>query len=381
MELYLVGGAVRDFLLGRLNDDFSSELDEKAYWDKVEKDWVVVGSTPDEMLQKGYRPVGKSFPVFLHKDTQEEYALARVERKTGKGYTGFECYAGQNVTLQEDLKRRDLTINAIAAPLDYRHITFDNIIDPYHGLDDLKNKIFRHVSEAFAEDPVRILRVARLACRFNDFHVHKTTLELMKEMVQNGEVNALIPERVWQEWSRSLKEKSPWRFFEILNDCGALEVLFHEIHFSPSKKQMLEQAVKDGVDDPIKLAIEIGDIKEKSLRDLIARFRIPNEFGELALLTAQNYSLLSKDILTPEEILSLFEKTDAFRRTERFHQFLTTCNYLGRESINKERHLKLKTILSTLKGIDNQALLDQGLTGKDFAIALRKLRLEKLKIS
>ena len=208
MKIYLVGGAVRDKLLGR---------------EIKERDYVVVGATPKEMESLGYKAVGKEFPVFLHPDTQEEYALARTERKVGKGYKGFEFYADPSVTLEEDLQRRDLTINAIAED------NAGHIIDPFNGKKDLEAKIFKHVSPAFSEDPVRILRVARFAARFPDFNVHPDTNKLMKDMVKNGEVNALVPERVWKEFSRALAEPSPERFFTILKDSDALPILFNEL--------------------------------------------------------------------------------------------------------------------------------------------------------
>lgn len=208
MKIYLVGGAVRDELLGI------------PYH---EKDWVVVGATAEEMLAKGYRQVGKDFPVFLHPKTNEEYALARTERKVSKGYTGFTFNAAPEVTLEEDLQRRDLTINAIAKAED------GTIIDPFHGREDLQNKILRHVSPAFSEDPVRILRIARFAARYGDFTIAPETLALMKQMVVSGEVDALVPERVWKEWQRALSEKHPEKFFEVLAACGAMAILFPEI--------------------------------------------------------------------------------------------------------------------------------------------------------
>ena len=206
-SFYLVGGAVRDHLLGRTVKD---------------RDYVVVGASPEWMLQAGFRPVGKDFPVFLHPETQEEYALARTERKTAKGYHGFQFYTDASVTLEQDLARRDLTINAMA------QANNGELIDPYHGLGDLNNKILRHVSDAFAEDPVRILRVARFAARYAPlgFTVADETLALMRTMVQNGEVDTLVPERVWQEMEAALSEPIPTRFIEVLRDCGALAIIF-----------------------------------------------------------------------------------------------------------------------------------------------------------
>ena len=210
MEIYIVGGAVRDELLG---------LPVK------EKDWVVVGSTPEEMKTLGFQQVGKDFPVFLHPETHEEYALARTERKTGRGYTQFTCYAAPDVTLEEDLKRRDLTINAMAKTPD------GVLIDPYGGQKDLKNKLLRHTSDAFTEDPVRILRIARFAARYADlgFKVADETMPLLRKIVEMGEVDALVPERVWQEVASALCEKNPEIFFTVLKDCGALKVIFPEL--------------------------------------------------------------------------------------------------------------------------------------------------------
>lgn len=210
MKIYLVGGCVRDQLLGLKTKD---------------RDWVVVGSTPEEMLELGYRQVGKDFPVFLHPKTNEEYALARTERKTSAGYSGFSFHTAADVTLEEDLIRRDLTINAIALS------NKDELIDPFNGMDDIEAKILRHVSPAFVEDPVRILRVARFAARFAelDFNIADETQQLMAEMVNNGEVDSLVPERVWQETMHALNEKIPARYFEVLRDCGALAKLFPEI--------------------------------------------------------------------------------------------------------------------------------------------------------
>ena len=212
MKIYQVGGAVRDALLGLPVHD---------------RDWLVVGGTPEAMVAQGFTPVGRDFPVFLHPQTHEEYALARTERKSGHGYQGFTVYTSPDVTLEEDLARRDLTINAIAAPVDWTGA--EGIFDPYHGVTDLHAKVLRHVTEAFAEDPVRILRVARFAARFTDFSVAPETMALMQAMVQAGEVAHLVPERVWQEISRGLMEAQPERMFAVLRACGALAVLLPEL--------------------------------------------------------------------------------------------------------------------------------------------------------
>ena len=213
MKIYQVGGAVRDRLLQRPFHD---------------TDWVVVGATPEAMTARGFTPVGKDFPVFLHPQTHEEYALARTERKSGVGYRGFVVHTSPDVTLEEDLARRDLTINAIAAPADWTGT--GDVFDPYNGQADLQAKVLRHVTEAFREDPVRILRVARFAARFADFSVHPDTMQLMREMVEAGEADHLVPERVWQEISRGLMEAAPSRMFEVLRTCGALQVLLPELN-------------------------------------------------------------------------------------------------------------------------------------------------------
>lgn len=374
MEIYLVGGAVRDYLLAKIRHSFTNPTDESRYWAEVEKDWVVVGSTPEQMLQQGYRRVGKSFPVFLHPKTQEEYALARIERKTGKGYTGFECYAKPDVTLEDDLKRRDLTINAIAmkvANQDYAHAM---VIDPYFGMNDLNNRIFRHVSAAFSEDPVRILRVARLASRFEDFNIASETLELMRQMVEEGEVDALVPERVWQEMMRALQERAPWRFFETLEQSHAKNKLFPQVTVTP-KKEILKYAISKDATATIRFAILLSDLSPKAVEDLCQQYAIPNEFRDLAILvTTFRHYYVNIFKLSPEEILNVFERTDAFRRKERFDQFLLACSYI--EKLDAKNQKFLETVLSKMMTIDNKSLVAQGLKGNEFADALRKLRLE-----
>lgn len=392
MEIFLVGGAVRDFLLAKMHGAFKTNFDEKSYWSMVEKDWVVVGSTPDELLRMNYRQVGKHFPVFLHPETQEEYALARTERKTSKGYTGFECYALPDVTLEEDLKRRDLTINAIAMRVLQEDFSRYEIIDPYNGMQDLQNKIFRHISTAFAEDPVRILRVARLATRFGDFEVESSTQKLMQSMVNAGEVDALVPERVWQEWSRALNEKFPWRFFEILDACTAKEKLFPEVPISLPKKMALAIAAAEYASPWIRLAIQLFDVSFPTLVNLIKRYRIPKDFGDFTEMVANFYphhqGLAIEGIhfaptnsdAVATEILGLFEKTDAFRRKERFFDFLTACDYLEKNIHTKSKHKSnlLKKILSELGQINNAIIVEKGFKGEDFANELRKIRLEKI---
>src|SRR6266702_1185281 len=342
MEVYLVGGAVRDRLLGL---------------PVHERDWVVVGARPEDLEQQGYMPVGREFPVFLHPQTKEEYALARLERKVSPGYRGFTTQFAPDVTLEEDLKRRDLTINAMAqAPS-------GEISDPYGGQQDLKTRTLRHVSEAFVEDPVRILRRARFAARFADlgFSVAEETLTLMRGMVASGEVDALVPERVWQETERALGESRPDVFFQTLRDCGALAVIFPEIDAlygvpQPPKWHpevdtgvhvllAVRTAAQLGASNAVRFAALTHDLgKARTPRErwpshhgheaagvplieaLCARLKVPNAHRELALLTARHHTLVHRAAeLKPATVLTLLENCDAFRRPERFAELLLAC--------------------------------------------------------
>ena len=310
MQVYLVGGAVRDELLGRA---------------VRERDWVVVGAVPAELERLGYRAVGREFPVYLHPETQEEYALARLERKVAPGYRGFVTEHSPAVTLEEDLLRRDLTINAMARSADGR------VIDPYRGRADLQARVLRHVSPAFAEDPVRILRVARFAARFADlgFTVAPETMALMRTMVANGEIDALVGERVWRELEGAISTASPQRFFEVLRDCGALPVLLPEFGRSIDAAlamQALHRAAAAGSANPVRWASLLAGLRAADLESLCARLRVPNEHRELAVLAAR---LCEDQTRSPEQaasdpqlLLSLFEQADAFRRPERFAQWL-----------------------------------------------------------
>ncbi len=347
MRSYVVGGAVRDELLGRPVTD---------------RDHVVVGATPQQMLELGFRPVGKDFPVFLHPDTHEEYALARTERKTAPGYHGFVFHTSPDVTLEDDLVRRDLTINAMARADD------GSIVDPYNGQADLRERIFRHVSNAFAEDPVRILRLARFAARFPDFRVHDSTLALMRSMVDAGEVDALVPERVWQELSRGLMEERPSRMFDVLRDCGALARILPEldvlwgvpqpplhhpevdtgvhimlvIDYAASQKHPLElrfaALVHDlgkGVSPSETWPAHHGHEFEgmKLVTAVCKRLKVPNECRDLALMTAREHGNVSRALqLRANTIVTLFERCDAFRKPERFAQMLlaSECDARGR---------------------------------------------------
>jgi tRNA nucleotidyltransferase (CCA-adding enzyme) len=342
MKTYLVGGAVRDRLLGR---------------PVTEHDYVVVGATPDDLVALGLRPVGKDFPVFLHPRTGEQYALARTERKTGPGYHGFETRFAPDVTLEEDLARRDLTINAMASDDD------GNVIDPYGGRRDLEARLLRHVSPAFVEDPLRVLRVARFASRFAGlgFTVAPATLELMRSIAASGELTALVPERVWVETERALGEQQPAVYFEVLRACGALEVVFPEIaalfgvpqpeNWHPEidtglhTMQVLEVAAQMSRDTTVRFAALVHDLGKgltpraewpshvgheaagaALIEKLCARLRAPNDHRELAVLVARHHAKVHRVAeLRPGTLLDLLEQTDAFRRGERFERMLVAC--------------------------------------------------------
>jgi tRNA nucleotidyltransferase (CCA-adding enzyme) len=340
MKTYVVGGAVRDELLGLPVQD---------------RDWVVIGATPEDMLRQGFRPVGKDFPVFLHPVTQEEYALARTERKTTPGYHGFVFHTSPDVTLEDDLARRDLTINAMAVADD------GTIVDPYGGRRDLADRVLRHVSPAFAEDPVRILRVARFAARFTEFTVAPETLELMRVMTETGEVDALVAERVWQELARGLMEEKPSRLLEILRQCGALARILPEIDalFGVPQRADYHPEIDTGVHTmmvidmtarlaaalPARFAALTHDIGKgvtpadilprhigheaasvKMLGPMCERLRVPTDCRDLALLVAQYHGTVHRAAeLTAATMVKLIERCDTIRRPERFAPFLLAC--------------------------------------------------------
>ncbi|MGH8140728.1 MAG: multifunctional CCA addition/repair protein [Steroidobacteraceae bacterium] len=342
MEVYLVGGAVRDRLLG---------LPVR------ERDWVVVGARPEELERGGYVPVGREFPVFLHPQTKEEYALARLERKIAPGYRGFTTQFSPDVSLEEDLERRDLTINSIAESAS------GQIIDPYGGRRDLQERVLRHVSPAFVEDPVRILRVARFAARFAElgFTIAPETRALLKQMVTSGEAGSLVPERVWQETERALGETRPDVFFETLRDCGALAVIFPELaalHGVPQPPRWHPEvdtgvhvmlavrfAAKIGASTAVRFAVLMHDLgKARTPRDrwpghhgheeggvplveaLSQRLKVPTAYRELAVLGARHHAVVHRAAqLRADTMLKLLESTDAFRRPERFSELLRVC--------------------------------------------------------
>lgn len=315
MKTYIVGGAVRDGLLGLPVQD---------------RDHVVIGATPDDMVARGYTPVGKDFPVFLHPVTHEEYALARTERKTAPGYKGFVFHAAPDVALEEDLIRRDLTVNAMAQD------ESGAVIDPFHGQRDLQARVFRHVSDAFAEDPVRILRVARFAARFTDFTVAPETNRLMRHMVASGEVDALVPERVWQELSRGLMEQRPSRMFVVLHDCGALAPLLPELHAlwsasMPDRTSTIADRVMGGIDLaasrgsglPVRCAILLQFAGATAAERACKRLKMPNDCRELTILAAREHAQVgAAHNMSPDALVSLFERCDAFRKPQRFYDLV-----------------------------------------------------------
>jgi len=341
MQIYMVGGAVRDALLGLPVQD---------------RDWVVVGATPEQLTAQGYLPVGKDFPVFLHPQTREEYALARTERNTARGYRGFEVYAAPDVTLEQDLARRDLTINSIAAPARQQRAAavfepdFEALIDPYGGQRDIQAKVLRHVTEAFREDPVRILRLARFAARFDDFSVAPETGALMQEMVASGEVDALVPERVWQELARGLMENKPSRMLQVLRDCGALQKLqraeYHpEIDTGIHLMLVLDMAAQLQAPLPVRFACLGHDLgkgttpvdilpkhighEERSarlLKGMCERLRVPVDCREIADVVAREHGNIHRSAdFNAAAVVRLLERCDAFRKPQRFADILLAC--------------------------------------------------------
>ena len=376
MEIYLVGGAIRDRLLGL---------------DAVERDWVVVGASPADMLKLGYKQVGKDFPVFLHPESGEEYALARSERKVGPGYTGFEVHTGPDVSLEQDLKRRDLTINAIAEAADGR------IIDPWHGQQDLRQGLLRHISPAFAEDPVRILRVARLAARFGKwgFHVAHKTNALMREMVRNGEVNHLVPERLCAELIKALKTDQPQRFFAVLRGCGALAVLFPEVERSlhsdvethsnqtpgPALAALRYAAISSN-DPRIRFAALMRALSPDldqaarlaAVRQLCARHKLPNEYRQLAELTIKLEAGIGSD--QAETRLEQLEVADAFRNPQRWSLLLDCFQACG--LLDTQQRQQWQADFQRTRSVESGPLLEQGFKGKQLGEEIRRQRLLKL---
>jgi len=370
---------VRDALLGQPVND---------------TDWVVVGATPDRMIEAGYLPVGKDFPVFLHPDTREEYALARTERKTGRGYHGFTFHTSPDVTLEQDLARRDLTINAIAQAED------GSLIDPYGGQQDLRRKVLRHVTESFREDPVRILRVARFAARFHDFSLAPETLALMRAMVEEGEADHLVPERVWQELARGLMQARPSRMFALLRECGALVRILPEVDrlWGVPQRADYHPEVDTGVHNmmvvdmgarleaplAVRFACLTHDLGKgttpqdvlpkhtgheqrsaKLLKDVCNRLRVPNECRELADVVAREHGNIHRSAeFGAAAIVRLLERCDAFRKPQRFEQVLLACECdargrLGLEETPYPQRDRLLAALAAARAVDTALVAEQ----------------------
>ncbi|MEN9688126.1 MAG: hypothetical protein RI998_123 [Pseudomonadota bacterium] len=405
MHIYLVGGAVRDELLGLGGAD---------------RDWVVVGSTPEEMVSLGYTPVGKDFPVFLHPRSKEEYALARTERKTAPGYKGFVVHAAPDVTLEQDLARRDLTINAIARD------SQGALTDPFHGQQDLQHKVFRHVTDAFREDPVRILRLARLAARFPDFTVAPDTMRLMQDMVQAGEVDALVRERVWQELAKGLMSAKPSRMLQVLRACGALQRLLPEVDVLYGVPQpvehhpevdtgvhlemVLDQCALMNTGLEVRFAALCHDLGKgnthpsawprhighegrsvKLLKAISTRLRVPQTCQELAEVVAREHGHVHGCLgLSPEATLRLLVRCDALRRPERFALVLQACEAdakgrLGLQDRAYPQSGHLQRLLQAALSVDtaavSEAAMKQGLTGLQVGQRVEAARLEALRAS
>lgn len=398
MKSYLVGGAVRDRLLGLPIKD---------------KDWVVVGATPQQMLDAGYQQVGRDFPVFLHPDSHEEYALARTERKSGSGYTGFTCYAAPDVTLEQDLLRRDLTVNALAEDAD------GTIIDPYGGQQDLQQRILRHVSPAFAEDPLRVLRVARFAARYAhlSFRIADETLELMREMADAGELAHLTPERVWKETESALGTRNPQVFFQTLRDCGALKVLFPEIDalFGVPAPEKWHPEIDTGVhtlmtvsmaamlspDIDVRFATLCHDLGKgltpkalwprhhghgpagvKLVEQLCQRLKVPNDMRELAKLVAEFHDLIhTLPILQPKTLVKLFDSIDAWRKPQRVEQIALTseADVRGRtrfEACDYPQGRLLREAWIAAKSVGNKEVIEAGFKGPEIREELTRRRIQ-----
>ncbi len=396
MKIYLVGGAVRDQLLNLPVKD---------------RDWVVVGATPETLLQQGYQQVGKDFPVFLHPDTHEEYALARTERKSGSGYTGFTCYAAPDVTLEDDLQRRDLTINAIA------YSAKGEYIDPYHGINDIHAKLLRHVSDAFSEDPLRVLRVARFAARFAPlgFTIAPETMSLMQEMTNSGELNALTAERVWKETEKALHSQAPQVYFEILHQCGALKILFPEINALfgvPAPKKwhpeidtgihtMMVLAMVSRLTDDIAVRFSAlchdlgkgvtpvenwphhhghGPAGVPLVEALCQRYRIPNQIRDLAKLAAKYHDHLHRiEKMRPSKIIRLFDAIDAWRKPERIDQLaiISEADARGRqgaENLPYPQGIFFRQAFKIANQVDVKSIVSRGLKGSAIREALTKQR-------
>lgn len=400
MQIFKVGGAVRDQLLGRTIKDI---------------DWVVVGATPELMRSKGFRPVGDDFPVFLHPETGEEYALARTERKSGHGYGGFTFHTSPNVSLEEDLLRRDLTVNAMAQAAD------GTLYDPYGGQQDLADRVLRHVSPAFAEDPLRVLRVARFAARYAylSFRVADETMELMRQLAESGELQHLTAERIWQEFSRALMEDNPEVFIQVLRDCGALKALLPEVDVLFGVPQpvehhpeidtgihimsVLQQCVRFAQPLNVRWACLLHDLGKGTtdpaqwprhiahetrglalIKKVNKRFKVPNDCAQLALLVGEYHTHAHRALeLRPATLLKLLMKFDIMRRPQRFADFIAASEMdargrLGLEDRDYPQADYLRNAAQVLRAVDVKPLLEQGLQGAELGLALTAARQQAL---
>ncbi len=401
MQRYLVGGAVRDQLLGI---------------DVYDRDWVIIGSTPDELLKQGYTAVGKDFPVFLDPHNKEEHALARTERKSGSGYTGFECYFAPDVTLEEDLLRRDLTINAMAQS------TTGKIIDPYQGQQDLHDRVLRHVSEAFIEDPLRVLRVARFAAKLAHlgFHVADETLILMRSISESGELAHLTAERIWQEWHKSLSTPNPQVFLQTLRECGALKVVLPELDalFGVPQPEKWHPEVDTGIHTllvakqaallseslPVRFASQVHDLGKgitpesewpshklhchtgvKVITKLCERVRVPNEFRDLALMVCEQHSNIHRAAeLRSETKLKVLNKFDVWRKPDRLNDILLCCmadsrGRTGFEEIDYPQKTVFEQAYQAALSVNVQDIIKDGFKGADIRIEMEKRRVAAIK--
>ncbi|ALK87598.1 multifunctional CCA addition/repair protein [Limnohabitans sp. 63ED37-2] len=415
MQVFVVGGAVRDALMGLPVND---------------RDWVVVGSTPEAMTDQGFMPVGKDFPVFLHPQTREEYALARTERKTARGYKGFAVQADPCVSLEEDLARRDLTVNAMAVPEALAHAApsgwTGQIVDPYGGGRDLQNKVLRHVTEAFAEDPVRILRLARFAARFANFSVADETMALMRQMVEDGEVDHLVPERVWQELARGLMSAKPSRMFEVLRTCGALKVLLPELdrlwgvpqrpEYHPEVDTgvhmmlVMDMSARLNMPLPVRVACLMHDLGKgttpadvlprhighegrsvKLLQKTCGRLRVPTDCKELAEVVAREHGNIHRSAeMGPEALMRLLDRCDAIRQPERFARVLQACecDARGRLGLEESAYPQAERLLKAQQAALSietapiaQAAAAQGLKGPQIGEQISKARIRAVAAS
>ncbi|WP_318510862.1 multifunctional CCA addition/repair protein [Photobacterium leiognathi] len=398
MQTYLVGGAVRDTLLGLTVTD---------------KDWVVVGTTPEAMLAAGFEQIGSDFPVFLHPKTKQEHALARTERKSGHGYTGFVCYSAPDVTLEQDLLRRDLTINAIAQAPN------GDLIDPYHGQQDITDKVLRHVSPAFAEDPLRVLRVARFAARFAHlgFTVAPETIALMQEMVVSGELASLTPERVWKEWEKSLSSDDPQMFLTALRQCGALAIVMPEVDAlfgvpQPEKWHpeidcgihtllVAKKAAELSTDKTIRFAAQVHDLGKalspkddlphhkmhcrdgiKPIKALCQRLRVPNEYRDLALLVCEQHTKIHHaEEMRADTFIKIFDQIDAWRKPERVAQLATCCraDARGRTHFEQTPYPQadiFQAVFAIAQQVDVKEIVAAGFKGAEIREQLAAKRIE-----